>query len=86
MQNSIDPHKMILSASTSCKISSSKLFNIGSQIFRQITGVPEGLDPAQFISDLFFFYRESELIGQIKYIDNHYVYNLYRLLKMIQLQ
>ena len=47
------------------------LFKVGSQIFRQVTGILMVSDTVPFFANLFLFHYKSEWIGKIKNIDHH---------------
>ena len=40
-------------------------FELGSNIFRQVTGVPMGSDTALFFANLFLFYCDSKWIKKV---------------------
>ena len=40
-------------------------FELGSNIFRQVIGIPMGSDPAPFFANLFLFYCDSKWIKKV---------------------
>ena len=51
-------------------------FTLGNKVFRQIIGVPIGVDPGPFIANLTLFYYEN------KYIENLYKINYFSAKKL----
>ena len=41
-------------------------FQVGSKIFRQVVGIPMGLDPTPFFANLFLLFYESRWLKSIK--------------------
>ena len=44
----------------------SSFFQVGSKIFRQVIGIPMGLDPVPFFANLFLFFYGSRWLNSIK--------------------
>ena len=43
-----------------------RFFQVGSQIFRQVSGIPMGSDPAPFIANLFLYIYENRFMTNLK--------------------
>ena len=46
-------------------------FQVGSDIFRQVVGIPMGSDPAPFFANLFLYFYESKWLQSLKSNDHH---------------
>ena len=49
-----------------CISINNSFFQVGSEIFRQVIGIPMGSDPAPFFANLFLFFYETRWLKSIK--------------------